>query len=114
MDAPKSNYVGAYIAGLLGVPIVFTLWLLVFNSGKARVDEYALEFTDQDIRYWHMADLEIIKWSEFEGFCIRGFISKEVVIYGKTQKIAFVKDLFSPEQQSSIIEYLSSRKDNKA
>jgi len=106
---PSTGFIQVYIAGLILVPIIITFWLFLFNSGTSRVDEYAIEFSDKEIIYLHMAEKDTLAWSDYEKYEISGIIRKTLTIYGKAKKLPIELMLFNSEQRKNIISTLDER-----
>ncbi len=106
---PSIAFIELYISGLIILPIVVTVWLFVFNSGSFRIDEYAVEFSDEGINYLHMTKKDTITWSEYKKYEISGIIKNNLTIYGKARKLTIDLLIFNSKQRKSIISTLSRR-----
>ncbi len=106
---PQGEFIKFYLVGTVLIPIAFTLWLIIFNSWKNKVDEYSIEFTEHDIRYIHFGDVETISWDTVESYKVGGFFTKTLTIIGKERKIAFDFNIFDTKQREGIISNLNEK-----
>ncbi|MDC8830611.1 hypothetical protein [Alteromonas gilva] len=108
-DPNTQSIISTTLLLMFGIPALLTLWLVFFNSGKSRIDEYFVELTDREFRYGHLAGLDIIPWSEFKTYAIHGWFSKTITVYGAKKNIYFELRRFNKAQQTAIIKALDER-----
>ena len=106
-QAPSSEYYYLNLATGLLAPVTITLWLLLLNSGKARIDEYSIEFSEEGITFRRMGEMTRLLSGEVSGYKVTGFMFKRLVIRGKKSNIAFELSLFTKRQQSEIMACLA-------
>ena len=106
---PNEGFIKFYLLFLVAVPTLIVLWLVAFNSGKSKIDEYSIEFTKEGVRYLHMATLECISWSSFRSYKIWGIFNKTLTIYADDYKISLDFYLFDGKQQKNIIAKLREK-----
>jgi hypothetical protein len=82
---------------------------MIFNSGKSKIDEYAIEFDEEGVYYHHMSNVDSLSWSQYLKYEIKGVLEKTLTIYGKDKKISFSLPLFDPGQQKTIISELNRK-----
>lgn len=107
---PTDGVIKFYLVGLVAIPVLFTLWLALFNSGESKIDEHSIEFSCDGINYSHMSSMETILWPNYNNFRISGIFNKKLTIYGKGNKISFDINLFNAKQQKGIIATLSKKR----
>ncbi len=105
---PDESFIVIYLAGVFGFPIVYILWLMLFNSWKNKVDEYSIEFTEDGIRYINMGVIDFLPWSEFKEYKISGKFDRVLKIDGENTEIKFDLGVFNSLQQKGIISNLSA------
>lgn len=105
-DLPE-DFIGFYLAGLLVLPILVTLWLAAFNSGKSKIDEYLLSIGSESIVFRSLTNSGLIKTSDFQGYELIGVWPKTIRIKGRENNIEFSELLFSPNQIMQIKEMLN-------
>ncbi len=106
---PSTGFIQLYVVSLIFVPAMITLWLFIFNSGSSKVEEYAIEFSDDGLHYEHMAERDTVKWSEYKSYKVSGIISKVLTIQAESQKIIIDLMRFNAEHRKSIISELNKR-----
>lgn len=101
-----------YLLGLCLIPVLTTLWLLIFNSGKGKVDEYSLEFTDSHIIYRSLYGNVIIPVSDKLSIKTHGKPPKSISITGNNHSAHIDLILFSPQQRKEILKQCHFLKNN--
>lgn len=104
---PNEEFFTLHLIALVAIPMLMTLWLILFNSGSSRTDEYSIAFTDNGINYSHMGLLETIMWSNYTHFKVSGIYNKRITISGGNKAISFDFHLFNTKQQKGIIAKLN-------
>ena len=95
-----------YIAAMLSLPIAVTLWLLLLNSGKSRIDECFIEIKDSGIEFQNVTEAAFISSEEMVSYKVSGLFLKSVTIKGRKSRVVFELDLFSKDQQRQILQRL--------
>lgn len=99
----KTEVLEMYLLGLGLIPVLTTLWLIIFNSGKGKVDEYSLEFTDTHIIYRSLYGNIIIPMSDKLSIKTHGNPPKSISITGHNHSAHVDLNLFSPQQRKEIL-----------
>jgi hypothetical protein len=95
---------------LLTLTIVFSVWLLIFNSGKSKVIEYGLELNEQGITYISYGDKLTIEWSNFVGFNVINKFPRFISLESSNGKnIEFGYYTFSSAQRREFFGYLETK-----
>jgi hypothetical protein len=91
--------------------VVITLWLVVFNSGQAKVIEHQLTVSDTGVCYIKFGQEQYILWQDFAGFELQGW-PKTVIISSRKpnqQPIIFSYYTFSSAQRNAIFDLLRKK-----
>jgi len=95
---------------LLTLTMVFSIWLLVFNSGKSKVIEHGLELNEQGITYISYGDKITIEWSNFVGFNVINKFPRFISLKSSDSKnIEFSYYMFSSAQRRELFGYLEAK-----
>ncbi|MGJ8694664.1 MAG: hypothetical protein ACSHW0_19575 [Thalassotalea sp.] len=95
---------------IVAISIIFTLWLIVFNTGKSKVIEHGIELNEQGISYIHYGNKQTVLWGNFQGFCLKGKFPRLVLLSNSIGKdIEFNYYAFSSSQRQEIFTYLSAK-----
>ncbi|MBE0365863.1 hypothetical protein PULV_b0551 [Pseudoalteromonas ulvae UL12] len=88
--------------------VVISLWLIVFNSGSAKVIERGLILSDKGKCFIKFGQEQHILWQHFAGFELQGWPKTVVISSTKLgqEAITFSNNTFSPEQRRVIFEQL--------
>jgi len=90
--------------------MVFSIWLLVFNSGKSKVIEHGLELNEQGITYISYGDKITIEWSNFVGFNVINKFPRFISLKSSDSKnIEFSYYMFSSAQRRELFGYLEAK-----
>ncbi|PKG75812.1 hypothetical protein CXF86_05080, partial [Shewanella sp. GutCb] len=105
-DEPNFDFV--YFA--IGVPVVFALWLSIFNSGESKIVENGITIDKESFIYIRFNEKDIIKWSQYDGYKITGGWLRDVIIKRKGgSDIVFSYYTFSSEQRTKIFKRLDQQ-----
>ena len=89
------------------MPLLFTLWLMVFNTGAGKVIEHGLAINEQEITYIHYGNNKSVSWQDYNGFTITKGWFKQIVILSKShQDIVFDYYTFSKAQRERLLSAL--------
>lgn len=110
---PKIEALKIHLLGLCLLPVLTTLWLSIFNSGKGKVDEYSLEFTDSHITYRSLYGNTIIPMSDKLSIKTQGKPPNSISITGDNHSAHIDLNLFSPQQRKEIIKKCHFLKNNQ-
>ena len=95
---------------LLTLTMVFSFWLLIFNSGKSKVIEHGLELNEQGITYITYGDKLTIEWSNFVGFNVINKFPRFISLESSSAKnIEFSYYTFSSAQRRELFCYLEAK-----
>jgi hypothetical protein len=95
---------------LLTLTMVFSFWLLIFNSGKSKVIEHGLELNEQGITYITYGDKLTIEWSNFVGFNVINKFPRFISLESSSAKnIEFSYYTFSSAQRRELFYYLEAK-----
>lgn len=95
---------------IVTVSVIFTIWLIIFNTGNTKVIEHGVEFNEQGVSYIHYGNKQTILWSNFQGFCLKGKFPRLVLLSNSIGKnIEFNYYAFSSSQRQEIFTYLSAK-----
>ncbi len=95
---------------LLTLTMVFSFWLLIFNSGKSKVIEHGLELNEQGITYIIYGDKLTIEWSNFVGFNVINKFPRFISLESSSGKnIEFSYYTFSSAQRRELFYYLEAK-----
>jgi len=95
---------------IIGVSIIFTIWLIIFNSGKSKVIEHGIEINQQGISYLHYGGKQTVLWENFNGFRLKGKFPRLVLLLSSAgNNIEFNYYAFSSIQRKEMFKYLSAK-----
>ena len=98
------------IYSIFGIAVLFTLWLLIFNSGKSKVIEHGLELNETGVSYINYGSKYFIAWDNFSGFKIKNWFPRMIVLQSSNSKeIEFCYYAFSSDQRREIFDSLRSK-----
>lgn len=108
-DTPLTNLSFSLYA-ILGIAAIYTIWLMVFNSGKSKVIEHGIELSDKGVSYIHYGSKKTILWANYNGFSIKRKFPRLVLLLSSDNiNIEFNYYAFSSEQRTEIFNYLGSK-----
>ncbi|WDE09981.1 hypothetical protein [Thalassomonas haliotis] len=89
---------------------LYSLWLIIFNSGKSKIIEYGLALDEQGISYIKYGGKQKIAWSDFTGFESKQSFPRMILLKSADeQNIAFSYYTFSSSQRRALFDYLSAK-----
>ncbi|WDD97212.1 hypothetical protein [Thalassomonas actiniarum] len=104
------DYISYFLYPAIMLFTLYTLWLIVFNSGKSKIIEYGLALDEQEISYIKYGSKQKIAWSDFTGFEIKhGFPRMVLLKSADKQNIVFSYYTFSSSQRRALFDYLSAK-----
>lgn len=105
-DKPDFSFV--YFA--VGVPVVFALWLSIFNSGESKIVENGITIDKESFSYIRFNEKDIIKWSQYDGYKITEGWDRNVIVKRKEgSNIVFGYYTFSSEQRKKLFKCLDQQ-----
>ncbi|WP_440877644.1 hypothetical protein [Thalassotalea sp. PLHSN55] len=108
-DYPANN-LNFTIIITFAIPSLYILWLVIFNSGKAKIIEHGLELNEKGVCYIHYGSKKIISWANFSGLKIKNKFPRMVLLKSSNKEnIEFSYYTFSSQQRREIFNYLSSK-----
>jgi hypothetical protein len=95
---------------VVAITVVFSVWLMIFNSGKTKIIEHGLELTEEGITYINYGDMLTIKWSSFVGFNIKNRFPRLILLKSSDNRnIEFSYYVFSSAQRRELFGYLRDK-----
>jgi hypothetical protein len=99
---------------VLTLLLFFSIWLLVFNSGKTKVIEHGLELNEHGITYINYGDRVTVSWSDFVGFNVINRLHRFILLKSSgSENIEFSFYMFSSAQRRELFDYLEKNSTNK-
>ena len=91
--------------------VVITLWLVVFNSGKAKVIEHQLTLSDKGLCYIKFGQEQYILWQDFAGFELQGWPKTVIISSRKPNQVPIIFSYytFSSAQRNAIFDLLRKK-----
>jgi hypothetical protein len=107
-DEPDFDFDFVYFA--IGVPVVFALWLSIFNSGESKIVENGITIDKESFSYIRFNEKDIIKWSQYDGYKItKGWLRNVIIKRKEGSDIVFGYYTFSSEQRIEIFKRLDQQ-----
>lgn len=95
--------------GVIAV-IAFTLWLMIFNSGKGSLLEYGLEADEKGVHLIRYGDRCTILWRDFGGYIVKNSFPRMITLQNNNdQNIEFSYYTFSQQQRNKMFDYLENK-----
>lgn len=95
---------------LLLVPILVTLWLIVFNSGSNKLQACELTLNEQFISVSKYGEKSELNWNDVTKLTISKILGNHVILSSNSdQKLVFDYFAFSRNQRNQIISYIRSK-----
>jgi len=99
-----------HIIFALSIPIVFTLWLIIFNSGASKITEFGFSLDEEGLTFIKYGKKERITWENYQGYKLTRSFPKHVEIRnGQGSNISFSFYTFSFEQRNILFEALNNK-----
>lgn len=98
------------ISILIGLAIIYTVWLNIFNSGKNNLVEHGVKISDKGISYLHYGTSKTISWANFKGYSVKGIFPRLVLLSGSDGEVIYFQYYaFSSKQRNEIFDHLKSK-----
>lgn len=94
------------IVTTVALPAFIVLWLLIFNSGKNRDDEYSFTIDHTEIRHSTLTRKQSMPLDELTDFRVTGLFRGWLKIKGKSNNIQFDLYQFDSAQRGQIVREL--------
>jgi ABC-type multidrug transport system fused ATPase/permease subunit len=89
------------------IPIIYTLWLFVFNRGKGKVETFSITILEEGINICRYGNDKEISWDSFKGFKIGRWFPRTVKIFRvDKENIEFSYYALSSDQRKALFEIL--------
>lgn len=97
----------------LAVNILIPLWLLLFNTGKSKIDSFSITIDDQNILVSTYDEVQKIDKASYCGYKVTSHYPKQIqLLEANGEHIEFSYYALNKEQRNSLFDYLEPAKAN--
>lgn len=109
-DTDRYTFLLMFIV-FLAVNILIPLWLLLFNTGKSKVDSFSITIDDQNILVSTYGEVQKIDKASYYGYKVTSQYPKQIqLLEANGEHIVFSYYALNKEQRNSLFDYLGPAK----
>ncbi|MEL4293482.1 hypothetical protein [Shewanella xiamenensis] len=109
-DTDRYTFLLMFIV-FLAVNILIPLWLLLFNTGKSKVDSFSITIDDQNILVSTYGEVQKIDKASYCGYKVTSQYPKQIqLLEANGEHIVFSYYALNKEQRNRLFDYLGPAK----